>query len=114
MTDGRPSGTVRLAKPNPPFMPQAGPRALPTVAPTPAPTLPTATGPAAAFEYPYCITGGGWGSPGDCSYRSYAECSVTLSGRFGSCNINPRVAFARQAPERPYREYPRRRYYRDY
>lgn len=72
------------------------------------------SGPAAAFEYPYCITGGGWGSPGDCSYRSYAECAVSLSGRFGSCNINPRFAFARQAPGRLYREYPRRRYYRDY
>src|SRR5258706_3115606 len=40
---------VRLAKPNPPFMPQVGPIALPTVAPTPAPKLPTGTGPAAPF-----------------------------------------------------------------
>src|SRR6478672_11894006 len=40
---------VRLAKPNPPFMPHVGPIALPTVAPTPAPTLPTAISPAAAL-----------------------------------------------------------------
>jgi hypothetical protein len=52
--------------------------------------------PAAAIDYPYCIAGGGWGLPGDCSYRSYAECEATLSGRYGYCNINPRVAFARQ------------------
>jgi hypothetical protein len=72
------------------------------------------SGPAAAIDYPYCIQGGGWGSPGDCGYRSYAECSAALSGRYGTCNINPRAAFARQMPEGPYREYPRRRYYRDY
>jgi hypothetical protein len=72
------------------------------------------SGPAAAVDYPYCIQGGGWGYPGECGYRSYAECSAALSGRYGSCNINPRAAFARETPERPYREYPRRRYYRDY
>jgi hypothetical protein len=72
------------------------------------------SGPAAAIDYPYCIQGGGWGIPGDCAYRSYAECSAALSGRYGTCNINPRAAFARQMPEQPYREYPRRRYYRDY
>jgi hypothetical protein len=70
--------------------------------------------PAAAAEFSYCLQGGGWGYPGDCGYRSYAECAASLSGRYGSCNINPRAAFARQAPERPYREYPRRRYYREY
>ena len=41
-----PPGTVRLAKPKPPFMPLTGPPfALPTVAPVPAPTLPISTGP---------------------------------------------------------------------
>lgn len=29
---------------------------------------------AAAIDYPWCIQGGGWGVPGDCSYRTYAEC----------------------------------------
>jgi hypothetical protein len=71
------------------------------------------SGPAAAIDYPYCIQGGGWGYPGDCAYRSYAECGASLSGRYGTCNVNPRVAFARPLRERPYREY-RRRVYRDY
>jgi Protein of unknown function (DUF3551) len=61
--------------------------------------------PAAAFDYPYCIQGGGWGVPGDCSYRSYAECQASLSGRYGYCNINPRVAFARQKHRQPHRDY---------
>ncbi len=44
-----PPGTVRLAKPKPPFIPWTGPPfALPTVAPVPAPTLPTSTAPWAA------------------------------------------------------------------
>jgi hypothetical protein len=62
--------------------------------------------PAAAIDYPWCIQGGGWGVPGDCSYRSYAECAASASGRLVYCNINPRFAFAR-APRG-------RRYYRDY
>lgn len=68
------------------------------------------SGPAAA-EGRYCIQGGGWGYPGECSYRSYAQCAASLSGRYGTCGINPRAAYAGR--ERPYREY-RRRYYRDY
>ncbi len=48
--------------------------------------------PAAAIDYPYCIQGKGVGVPGDCSYRSYAECMATASGRDVFCNINPRVA----------------------
>ena len=63
--------------------------------------------PAAAFDYPYCIQGGGWGVPGDCSYRSYAECMASASGRRVYCNINPRVAFGQQQQRRA-------RYYRDY
>jgi Protein of unknown function (DUF3551) len=61
--------------------------------------------PASARDYPYCIQGGGWGVPGDCSYRSYAECQASLSGRYGYCNVNPRVAFARQAHRQRYRDY---------
>jgi hypothetical protein len=64
------------------------------------------SGPAAAFDYPYCIQGGGWGVPGDCSYRSYAECMASASGRRVYCNINPREAFGQQQRRaRPYREY---------
>jgi hypothetical protein len=63
------------------------------------------SGPAAAFDFPYCIQGRGWGVPGDCSYRSYAECMTTASGRGVYCNINPRVAFSQQRRGRPYRNY---------
>jgi hypothetical protein len=61
-------------------------------------TLSGAT-PAAAYDYAWCIQGGGWGVPGDCSYRSYAECLASASGRRVSCNVNPRAAFSR-APRR--------------
>jgi hypothetical protein len=63
------------------------------------------SGPAAAIDYPYCIQGGGWGVPGDCSYRSYAECMASVSGRRGYCNVNPRFAFGYQRRGRPYRGY---------
>jgi uncharacterized protein DUF3551 len=62
------------------------------------------SGPAAAIDYPYCIQGGGWGVPGDCSYRSYAECMAAVSGRRGYCNVNPRVAFGQQRRGRAYRD----------
>ena len=63
------------------------------------------SGSAAAIDYPYCIQGRGWGIPGDCSYRSYAECMATASGRGVYCNFNPRFAFDRQRRERPYPNY---------
>jgi hypothetical protein len=62
-------------------------------------------GPAAAIDYPWCIQGGGWGVPGDCSYRSYAQCMASASGRRVYCNINPRVAFGQQRRGRYYRDY---------
>ena len=63
------------------------------------------SGPASAFDYPYCIQGRGVGIPGDCSYRSYAECMATASGRSVYCNVNPRVAFRQQRRGRYYRDY---------
>jgi Protein of unknown function (DUF3551) len=63
------------------------------------------SGPAAAIDYPYCIQGGGWGVPGDCSYRSYAECMASASGRRVYCNVNPRVAFGQARRGRPYRNH---------
>jgi hypothetical protein len=57
-------------------------------------------GPAAAFDYPWCIQGRDTGIPGDCSYRSYAECMATASGREAYCNINPRAAFTPPHPQR--------------
>ena len=61
--------------------------------------------PAAAIDYPWCVQGRDFGTPGDCSYQTYAQCMASASGRADYCNINPRVAFNRQ---------PRGRYYRDY
>jgi hypothetical protein len=63
------------------------------------------SGPAAAIDYPYCIQGGGWGIPGDCSYRSYAQCMASAAGRRVYCNANPRFAFGQQRRARPYRDY---------
>ena len=62
--------------------------------------------PAAAYDYPYCAQGSGVGIPGDCSYQSYAQCMASASGRRLYCNVNPRVAFGKQQPQR--------RYYRAY
>ena len=66
--------------------------------------------PAKAYDYPWCIQGGGWGYPGECSYQTYEQCMATASGRFVYCGINPRVAFERayrgRPPYRgPYREW---------
>ena len=62
--------------------------------------------PAAAYDYPYCVQGRGIGIPGDCSYRSYAQCMASASGRGLYCNINPRAAFGKQPRRaRPYRDY---------
>jgi hypothetical protein len=63
------------------------------------------SGPAAAFDYPFCLQGRDTGIPGDCSYRSYDECMATASGRNAYCNINPRVAFGPPWRGRPYRGY---------
>ena len=62
--------------------------------------------PAAAYDYPYCVQGREVGIPGDCSYRSYAQCMASASGRNVYCNINPRAALAQQPRRgRIYREY---------
>jgi hypothetical protein len=65
------------------------------------------TQPAAAYDYPYCLQGGGFGIPGDCSYQSYAQCRASASGRRADCNINPRYAFG-QKPSRAHRHYDER------
>jgi hypothetical protein len=61
-----------------------------------------ASGPAAAYDYPWCAQGKGFGIPGECSYQSYGQCMASASGRNLSCNVNPRVAF-----DRSRRGYPR-------
>lgn len=52
--------------------------------------------PAAAYDYPWCAQGHGFGIPGDCSYQTYEACKASASGRFLYCNINPRVAYGQQ------------------
>ena len=64
--------------------------------------------PAAAYDYPYCLQGRGVGVPGECAYATYGQCMASASGRNLYCNINPRVAFGQQQPQR------RMRVYRDY
>ena len=60
--------------------------------------------PAVAYDYPWCAQGKGFGIPGDCSYPTYAACMASASGRFLTCNINPRVAYGQQRqPRRPSR-----------
>ena len=51
------------------------------------------SGPAMAYDYPWCVQGRGVGVPGDCMYQSYGQCMASASGRGLSCNVNPRVAF---------------------
>jgi hypothetical protein len=67
------------------------------------------SGPAMAYDYPWCVQGRGVGYPGDCSYETVEQCRASASGRNLACNINPRVAFRRAPPA--YAPYPAR-YYR--
>jgi len=62
--------------------------------------------PAAARDYPYCLSGAGYGYLGDCSYNTFAQCEASASGRLAYCTGNPRFAYARETP--------RRRHYRSY
>jgi Protein of unknown function (DUF3551) len=59
------------------------------------------SGPAAAYDYPWCAQGKGVGVPGDCSYQTYGQCMASASGRNLYCNINPRVAFGPLRQGRP-------------
>jgi hypothetical protein len=68
-------------------------------------TMIAGSGPAAAFDYPYCVQGRGVGVPGDCSYASYGQCMASASGRGLYCNVNPRVAFGQAPRGRPDRYY---------
>ncbi|WMT74859.1 DUF3551 domain-containing protein [Bradyrhizobium sp. Ash2021] len=62
--------------------------------------------PAAAYDYPWCAQGRGFGFPGDCSYQTYAQCMASASGRALYCNINPRAAYGQQTRRgRHYRNY---------
>ena len=69
-----------------------------------------APAPAAAGDYPYCIQGGGFGYPGECSYSTYNQCLASASGRRVYCGVNPRAAYGYERPARPYARYPYTRY----
>ena len=61
--------------------------------------------PAAAQDYPWCVSGRDMGYPGDCSYMTYNQCMASASGRYAYCTTNPRVAYGQQLP-RGRRAYP--------
>jgi len=56
------------------------------------------SGPAAAYDYPWCAQGRELGIPGECAY---AQCQASVSGRDLYCGVNPRVAFGQQQAPRP-------------
>jgi hypothetical protein len=60
----------------------------------------TGVGPAAAYDYPWCVMGGELGYSGDCMYETQAQCLASASGRWNLyCSINPRVAYGQQQPQ---------------
>jgi hypothetical protein len=72
--------------------------------------------PAAAHEYPWCVTGGQLGSGGgDCNYQTLAQCQASASGRWNLyCTENIRYLFARQRAAQEYGVPHRRRQQREY
>jgi hypothetical protein len=49
----------------------------------------------------YCLQGAGWGYPGNCQFRTFAQCRASASGTNAGCGINPRYAYARQRQSQP-------------
>jgi Protein of unknown function (DUF3551) len=73
--------------------------------------------PAAADDYPWCVTGGQLSSGGgDCSYSTREQCLASASGRWNVyCTENIRFLFARQrAAQEQAVQQPRRRQQREY
>ncbi len=68
-------------------------------------TLPSS--PAQAREYPFCIQSRDTAGHGDCSYATYNDCQMAVSGRRGGCYVNPFIAYQEVVPVRR----PRRAYY---
>ena len=70
---------------------------------------------AAAYDYPWCVSGGELGYAGDCSYQTLAQCQASAYGRWNLyCIVNPRVAFARHRGLQEQGAQPRQRPRRDY
>lgn len=51
---------------------------------------------AAATQNRYCLKGVKHSHPGPCHFATLQQCRAALSGRSGSCVINPRYTFARE------------------
>jgi hypothetical protein len=64
----------------------------------PALTLTASTSPVSAARY--CLQGANWGFPGNCQFRTLAQCRASASGTNAGCGINPRYAF--RSGNRPY------------
>jgi hypothetical protein len=58
--------------------------------------------PALAYDYPWCVRSAEFDFNPDCSFRSYAQCMASASGRPASCYINPRVAYGRPRRAAPH------------
>ncbi len=67
---------------------------IPVLAVTSAVALTASMSPASAARY--CLQGAGWGYPGNCQFRTFAQCQASASGTTAGCGINPRYAYARQ------------------
>ncbi|WP_213772634.1 DUF3551 domain-containing protein [Bradyrhizobium sp. dw_78] len=59
-------------------------------------------------EYPYCLQGREYGTPGLCEFSSYQQCEATASGTFSYCGANPWFAFAQEPRPRLPRHHHRR------
>lgn len=50
----------------------------------------SATLPATARNYPFCIKGCDFGAGlGDCSFSTYQQCQASAAGRVATCDANP-------------------------
>ncbi len=59
------------------------------------------SGPAMAYDYPWCVRSSTHDGAGDCMYQTFAQCRASASGRAASCYVNPRVAFGQTRPGEP-------------
>ena len=48
-------------------------------------------------EYPWCIADSEYGYPGDCAYQTREQCLLSVSGRKGYCDVNPRFVLGRSS-----------------
>ena len=58
--------------------------------------------PASAHDYPWCVRSAEFDYNPDCSFRTFAQCMASASGRPASCYFNPRFAYGRPRHSGPY------------